>query len=353
MNIKVLMLTTDRKIFEPGSKAAERIEGYRSFADVRMLLVTKDVPKALREGKHMLASWRPDVVSVQDPFVVGLIGWILAMRAGAPLHVQIHTDFMNPAYIYESLRHMIESLIARFVLIRASCVRVVSERIAKDARRLTRAPVSVLPIRVTLPESGSLTPSGTCLREGSQSFTIPIPPEFSEHCPTFITVSRLTPEKRVHLAIDALSAVPGAELCVIGEGRLRARLMARAHRRGVSSRVRFLGWVRDLAPYYAHAAAFIQMSRYEGYGVAAMEAALAGCPIITTDVGAVGEVFSRDSVRVVSGSARTLEEAMHSVLADLATKEKARKAAAEAARAVMGETEYHRAYARSLGACLS
>src|SRR5690606_9973815 len=40
------------------------------------------------------------------------------------------------------------------------------------------------------------------------------------------------------------------------------------------------------------AQAFIQASAYEGYGRTLMEAALARVPIITTDVGIVGEVFA-------------------------------------------------------------
>ena len=39
------------------------------------------------------------------------------------------------------------------------------------------------------------------------------------------------------------------------------------------------------------AQAFIQASAYEGYGLTLIEAALSGTPIITTDVGIVGEVF--------------------------------------------------------------
>jgi glycosyltransferase involved in cell wall biosynthesis len=41
----------------------------------------------------------------------------------------------------------------------------------------------------------------------------------------------------------------------------------------------------------ASAQGFIQASAYEGYGITLVEAALAGVPIVASDVGIVGEVF--------------------------------------------------------------
>jgi glycosyltransferase involved in cell wall biosynthesis len=320
--MKVLMLSTDRKMLEPGSKAAERLAGYASFADIKLLMVTKDFFKALREGKEMLRDFKPDVVSAQDPFLIGILGVLLAQKAKAPLQVQIHTDFMSPAYVWESPRHLVEALIARWVLPHASCVRAVSYRIAEETKRFTHAPVSILPIRVTM--------------------GVPLPRD-PVNPPTFITVSRLTREKRLHLVIDAVALVPGAELDIIGEGRLKGRLASRVQRLGLGDRVRFLGWVDDLAPHHARATAFIQMSAYEGYGMAMMEAALAGCPIITTDVGAVGDAVPRGDVRVVT-DARSLASAMTDTI---------QSPRVPASPRVLSEAEYHSAYARALATCLS
>ena len=53
----------------------------------------------------------------------------------------------------------------------------------------------------------------------------------------------------------------------------------------------FLGERSDARALIGGAQAFIQASAYEGYGRTLIEAALAKIPIITTDVGIVGEVF--------------------------------------------------------------
>lgn len=344
--MKVLMLSTDRKILESGSKAAQRIAGYGSFCEsLAIIVVGKGEKKetilapnvlafapggrskfdafrsAIDEGVRLGRVSRIGIVSVQDPFFIGLAGVRIAHKLGVPLQVQVHTDFMNPAYIFESPKHIVESLVARWVLPRASCVRVVSDRVMKSALRLTRAPVAVLPIQVSVPPAPSRAPKNP---------------------PTFITVSRLMPEKRIHLIIDAIAHVPGAELCIIGEGPLRPRLEARARNQKVAERVHFLGWVEDLAPHYARATAFVQMSSYEGYGMAMMEAALAGCPIITTDVGAVGDTLPREDARVVA----------HTPSLSLAMNDTIKNPQIPRPPRVLSESEYHRAYAQALTTCL-
>lgn len=344
--MKVLMLSTDRKVLEPGSKAGARLAGYGSFCESLTIMVVgkgerqeavlapnvlavapggrskfEALTNAIDEGVRLGRVSRVDIVSAQDPFFIGLAGLRIAKRLGVPLQVQIHTDFMNPAYVCESPKHIIESLIARWVLPRAQCVRAVSARVAKSALKLTHAPVATLPVRVT-PHA-----------------PVPARPDKST---MFITISRLTPEKRIHLAIDAVAQVPGVELSVIGEGKLRTSLEARARNCGVAERVHFLGWVDDLAPYRARAAAFIQMSAYEGYGMALMEAALAGCPIITTDVGTVGDQLPCEDVRIVT-NAGSLARAMADTIQDPRIPHPP---------SIMTETEYHAAYADSFRTCL-
>jgi len=53
-----------------------------------------------------------------------------------------------------------------------------------------------------------------------------------------------------------------------------------------------------LTPYYQMADAFVSTSFYEGYGVSTIEAASCGLPLILSDTGVAGEVFS-----AVGGSA--------------------------------------------------
>jgi glycosyltransferase involved in cell wall biosynthesis len=112
---------------------------------------------------------------------------------------------------------------------------------------------------------------------------------------TLITVSRLEPEKRIVDILQALATIhalyPSVGLVVVGEGSERKRLVRMAQHLGIAENVLFLGERPDAVGLMQSAEAYIQASAYEGYGRTLIEAALSGIPIITTDVGVVGELL--------------------------------------------------------------
>lgn len=101
-----------------------------------------------------------------------------------------------------------------------------------------------------------------------------------------LVVSRLEPRKNVGDALEALSALaPGAyTLDVAGGGSERDRLEARAKALGLN--VSFHGVVSGdaLKALYAGADIFISASRSEGFGLALLEAASAGCALAASDI---------------------------------------------------------------------
>ena len=58
--------------------------------------------------------------------------------------------------------------------------------------------------------------------------------------------------------------------------------------------MKFLGWKNNLSEYYGKADVFVLTSNSEGWGMAVIEAAIAGLPIIMTDVGCAGEVIKNN-----------------------------------------------------------
>ncbi len=123
----------------------------------------------------------------------------------------------------------------------------------------------------------------------------------------FLLVSRLIPYKRIDLAVEAFSQLPDQRLIVVGEGRDRAALQAKA-----GPNVAFLGRqpkarIRELLQ---GCQAFI-FPGYEDFGIAPVEAMSAGRPVIayarggaldTVLPGRTGELFheqSADSLRAV------------------------------------------------------
>ena len=231
-----------------------------------------------------------EVVSAQDPFEHGLAALRAVAGTSAKLHIQVHTDFLSPWFVRAgnwrspSVRmpflNRYRRNIADRVLPAAAGIRAVSERVKASlvARYGSRIPLpSVIPVAV--------------------SGAVPEPVRLPEHSFTFtlITVGRLEPEKRIEDILAALKLVvahyPMVGLFIVGDGRERGRLERMVRHLGLGEHVVFLGARPDAWALMRSAQAFIQASAYEGYGRALIEAALARVPIITTDVGIVGEVF--------------------------------------------------------------
>jgi phosphatidylinositol alpha-1,6-mannosyltransferase len=114
-----------------------------------------------------------------------------------------------------------------------------------------------------------------------------------------LSVARLAAHKGHDRLIEALDAVPGARLVIVGDGPARAELEQRAARFG--ARVTFAGSVSDdeLPAYYAAADAFALLSRattgpgggVEGGGIALLEACAYGLPVVAAATGGIPETI--------------------------------------------------------------
>jgi len=215
--------------------------------------------------------------------------------------------------------------VADGVLPRAAGIRVVSERIKSSlvARYGSTIPEpAVIPVAV---DSDAPSP-------------VPLPahPAFTF---ALITVGRLEPEKRIEDILMALKLVighyPMVGLFVVGDGRERAHLEHMARSLGLADKVVFLGNRPDARGLMASAHAFVQASAYEGYGRTLLEAALARVPIITTDVGIVGEVFKgyEDVLAVPVADPTALSLSIVGIIEDTTVRMELPRHAEEAARA--------------------
>jgi glycosyltransferase involved in cell wall biosynthesis len=81
-----------------------------------------------------------------------------------------------------------------------------------------------------------------------------------------------------------------ATLCLVGDGPDREEAEARAHALGIARRTLFLGYQRDVAPYYSLFDAFLLTSANEGTPVVAIESLAAQRPVVSTRVGGVPDV---------------------------------------------------------------
>ena len=93
----------------------------------------------------------------------------------------------------------------------------------------------------------------------------------------FFVVAKRVPDAVLHLAV-------GGRSLTAGERELLAELRRLAHRLGLAKRVRFSGYVPDarLADHYRAADVFVLSSRYEPFGMTAIEAMACGTPTVIT-----------------------------------------------------------------------
>jgi glycosyltransferase involved in cell wall biosynthesis len=113
--------------------------------------------------------------------------------------------------------------------------------------------------------------------------------------PHFITWGRLHPRKRIDLALDCFALVharhPQARFAIIGPDRgEQPALEAKTRALGLAEAVRFLGPadLPQITGYAADAAFFVQTSRFEGMGMAVVEAMQLGLVPLVTPVGEIG-----------------------------------------------------------------
>lgn len=307
--MKILSIGTDRKLFEENSAVLDRNIEYASKMEELHIVVfslkkhhlkakkvgnlyvypTNSLSRlhyisdAIKVGRKIIIEnnfkQSNSVVSTQDPFETGLVGYYLVKKIKIPLQLQLHTDFLSPNF-KNSFLNVIRVMIAKFLMPRAQGLRVVNESIKnsieKKFPKLKIVP-QVLPIFVDI-EKIINTDSVKDTGDRFAHFTFII-----------LVASRLAKEKRIDIAIRVLKKVvekyPKTGLVIAGDGDEELYLKGLVKKLKLQNNVVFVGWQTDLVPYYKVADTFLLTSEYEGYGMSLIEAGASGCPIVTTKVG--------------------------------------------------------------------
>lgn len=79
---------------------------------------------------------------------------------------------------------------------------------------------------------------------------------------------------------------------IYGDGTLRGELIKHAEELGISDKVSFRGFVRDVASAYSECDTMLFLSGRESFGNAVVESVLCGTPVIASDIPAFREILS-------------------------------------------------------------
>lgn len=114
----------------------------------------------------------------------------------------------------------------------------------------------------------------------------------------FLFVGQMIHRKGLDLLLAACRSLPetGWTLTLVGEGPLRAQLERAARERWGPDQVRFVGQIPydDRVAAFAGHDVFVFPSRWDGWGMAPVEAMAAGLPVISTDQVMSAREFVRD-----------------------------------------------------------
>jgi glycosyltransferase involved in cell wall biosynthesis len=133
-------------------------------------------------------------------------------------------------------------------------------------------------------------------------------------------VGNLTDSKNLPLAIRAFARVPdGARLLLVGRpleryGEIEAAIDASPRRADVE--VIHEASDADIDLLYRHAAALVLPSRYEGFGLTALEAMARACPVLASDIPALREVSGDGAELLPVDDVQAWGYAMSRVLTD-------------------------------------
>lgn len=141
-----------------------------------------------------------------------------------------------------------------------------------------------------------------------------------------LSVGTLEPRKNLVTLFAAYAGLPAAlrkryPLAVAGmKGWDTEGMMKFAEELIGRGELRLLGYVKDelIAPLYAGAAAFCYPSRYEGFGLPALEAMASGVPVITSNRTSLPEVVGEAGIMVDPDDVDALREHLRQLLEDRA-----------------------------------
>jgi glycosyltransferase involved in cell wall biosynthesis len=294
--MKVLNIGTDRKLFDQKTPVFQRHMDYASKMEGLFVIVfslknqnlkylhidnlhiyptnsrnkLEYVNDAVIISKKIVKENKIDVISTQDPFETGLLGYLLKKKYKLPLHVQVHTDFLSP-YFKNSILNIIRVYIGKRIIKKADRIRVVSE-VVRDS--LNKNNIDVLPVFVDINE----------LMNNAEKY-----PESSHSGSSILMLSRFSKEKRIDLALKVFKKVSekekNAEMTIVGSGGEKGKIKRMIMEFGLSLKIKLLEWESEPLKLYKSHDIFLLTSEYEGYGMTLIEAAASGIPIVTTKVG--------------------------------------------------------------------
>ncbi|HAX79310.1 MAG TPA: glycosyl transferase [Cyanobacteria bacterium UBA11372] len=245
------------------------------YPELKLAIPKPEIGKALEK-------FRPDIVHVVNPAILGLGGLFYAKTLKIPLVASYHTHL--PQYLQHYGLGMLEGLLWELLksahnqaqLNLCTSTAMVEELTAHGIERVDLWQRGV-DTETFHPDLASEEMRNR-LSQGNPS------------SPLLLYVGRLGAEKEIERIKPILEAIPDARLALVGDGPNRQAL----EEYFAKTPTNFVGYLRgrELGAAYASADAFIFPSRTETLGLVLLEAMAAGCPVVAARSGGIPDIVT-------------------------------------------------------------
>ncbi|WP_018133138.1 1,4-alpha-glucan branching protein domain-containing protein [Effusibacillus pohliae] len=234
-----------------------------------------------------------------------------------PLVATIHaTEHGRNEGIYTDLQQYISHLEWRLTY-EAQRVIVCSTYMRREVETIFQLPADKLDVIPNGVDPELLQPKAAVDRRDKQRYAM-------DHERIVLFIGRLVREKGVHTLLEAAPAIlaefPDVKFVIAGKGPAAGELQQLAERMGVREKVLFTGFIpddeRNRLLQIAEVAVF--PSRYEPFGIVALEAMAAGTAVVVSDVGGLGDVVQHghNGLKMYPGDAHSLATQVKDLLRD-------------------------------------
>ncbi|EKQ54514.1 MAG: glycosyltransferase [Methanobacterium sp. Maddingley MBC34] len=234
-----------------------------------------------------------DVVSTQDPFMNGLIGYLLKLRYKIPLNIQVHSDYIdNKWWLSQGSSHKVWNILSKAILKRADSVRTVNSSLAKRLQNFGIPEDKIINFPIFLDvEKFNLD------NESTNKNNLPDLGDFEK---VVLFVGSLIPTKGVDTLLKAapvvLEKIPKTLFLIVGDGPEKNRLESLSNDLNISENIIFTGKVpfENISIYYKKSDLLVLPSRSEAWGRVVLEALVSGKPVVVSNSCKISDVILKE-----------------------------------------------------------
>ncbi|NUN66030.1 glycosyltransferase [Pseudanabaena biceps] len=231
---------------------------------------------------HALEQFKPDIVHIVNPAILGMAGLYYAKSMNYPLMASYHTHL--PQYLQHYGLGFLEGLMWELV----------KNTHNQAALNLCTSTAMIEELRLHGVERLDLWQRGVDTVQFHPRFkNAEMRSRLTQGHPEdtlFLYVGRLSAEKEIQQILPVLQSIPNSRLALVGNGPYRQEL----EKIFAGTNTNFVGYLRgdDLAAAFASSDAFLFPSRTETLGLVLLEAMAAGCPVVAANSGGIPDIVT-------------------------------------------------------------